>query len=93
MKRRKPTVEKHHWHRVPANQRQIGGSHYKTNGKGEEHWDRVARLGMNYWEACATKYIERARLKNGVSDLEKAEHYLQKLIELARMGKIPGYRR
>lgn len=74
-----------------ANARQVGGDHYKTDGEGEEHWDRVARLGLNYYEAAATKYIERARKKNGLEDIKKAIHYLQKLEELAAAGKIDGY--
>lgn len=65
-----------------ANQRQVGGEHYKVGG--EEHWDRVARLGLNYFQACATKYIERYNKKGGIQDLEKAQHYLQKLIEIER---------
>ena len=35
-----------------ANQKQIGGNHYKHGG--EEHWDRVNRLNLNYFQA-ATK--------------------------------------
>lgn len=66
-----------------ANERQVGGDHYKEAGRtGEEHWDRVWRLGMNYWQAAATKYIERYKYKNGKQDLEKAIHYIEKLIEL-----------
>lgn len=74
---------------MSANQRQVGGDHYK--GDGEEHWDRVARLGLNYYEGNITKYVERARKKNGIQDLKKAAHYLQKLIELAEMGVVVGY--
>lgn len=69
-----------------ANQIQIGGNHYKTDG--EEHWDRVARLGLDYFQAAATKYIERWRLKNGIEDLKKARHYLDKYIELIEAGVI-----
>lgn len=71
-----------------ANQRQVGGKHYKVGG--EEHWDRVARLKMDYFQACITKYVERWREKGGVQDLQKAEHYLQKYMELIRAGKVPG---
>ncbi len=74
---------------MAANQRQVGGNHYK--GEGEEHWDRVVRLGLNYHEGNITKYIERARKKNGIQDLLKAKHYLEKLLELAEAGKIEGY--
>lgn len=66
---------------MSANDRQVGGTHYKRGG--EEHWDRVHRLGLNYWQAAATKYIERCYLKgNPVQDLQKAVHYLEKLIEI-----------
>lgn len=63
-----------------ANQRQVGGEHYKVGG--EEHWDRVARLGLDYFQACITKYVERCWKKNGLEDLKKAQHYLQKYIEI-----------
>lgn len=70
-----------------ANQRQVGGSHYKIGG--EEHWDRVWRLyGRGYFVGCITKYVERYPYKAGVQDLKKAMHFLQKLIELEQ-GKIP----
>lgn len=66
---------------MSANEKQIGGDHYKLGG--EEHWDRVYRLNMNYFQAAATKYIERCYLKGKpIEDLQKAVHYLEKLIEL-----------
>jgi hypothetical protein len=68
-----------------ANDRQIGGSHYKRDG-GIEHWDLIERSGIGYLEGCATKYVARWRQKGGVQDLEKAEHYVQKLIELHDEG-------
>lgn len=63
-----------------ANKIQIGGDHYKNGG--EEHWDRVFRLGLDYFQAAITKYVERWKLKNGVEDLKKARHFLDKYIEL-----------
>jgi len=64
-----------------ANSKQVGGDHY--NKEGEQHWDRIYRLyGRGYFIGCATKYAERYHLKNGKQDLEKAIHFLQKLIEL-----------
>lgn len=73
-----------------ANQRQVGGAHYKIGG--EEHWDRIWRLfGRGYFIGCITKYLERYQYKNGVEDLEKAQHYLQKLKELEE-GKVPPAR-
>ncbi len=64
-----------------ANDRQIGGEHYKT---AFEHWDLVERNGLGYLEGCATKYVSRWRKKNGVQDLQKALHYIDKLIEMER---------
>lgn len=66
---------------MSANKKQIGGSHYKLGG--EEHWDRQWRLfGAGYFVGCATKYIERYHQKNGIEDLQKAIHFIEKLIEL-----------
>lgn len=70
---------------MPANSRQVGGDHYKVS-RGEEHWDRVWRMsGHGYFVGCITAYVERYRLKEGkinIQDLEKAKHFLDKLIEL-----------
>ncbi len=62
-----------------ANSRQVGGSHYAA---GLQHWDLIERGGMGYLEGCATKYVTRARKKNGLQDVRKAQHYVQKLLEL-----------
>lgn len=68
---------------MSANERQVGGNHYKKGG--EEHWDRQWRLyGRGYFVGCITKYVERYHDKNGVQDLEKAQHFLEKLIELEK---------
>ena len=70
-----------------ANKRQVGGNHYDKTG--EQHWDRIYRLfGPGYFIGCATKYVERYQSKNGIQDLEKAIHFIEKLIELERTN--PG---
>lgn len=69
---------------MAANDRQVGGNHYKTGG--EEHWDRVQRLGLDYFQGQITKYVERWKLKNGVEDLKKARHFLDKYIELTEQA-------
>lgn len=76
---------------MSANDRQVGGDHYKVGG--EEHWDRVSRLNMPYLAARATAYIERAPNKNRKADIEKAIHFLEKYLELFDMlhpVKEPG---
>lgn len=60
---------------MSVNERQVGGTHYKSE---YQHWDFVLDTHMNYLYGCATKYISRWRKKNGVQDLEKSIHYLQK---------------
>jgi hypothetical protein len=62
-----------------ANKIQIGGSHYQTGGL--QHWDVVLMFGLGYFEGQITKYLFRWRKKNGVEDLKKARHFLDKLIE------------
>ncbi len=69
-----------------ANERQVGGTHYASDG--EQHWDRVARLKLDYFQGQITKYVERWRKKNGVQDLEKARHFLDKYIEIAKDEEV-----
>ena len=64
-----------------ANQRQIGGSHYKAPGK-VEHWDIVAQHGLDYFQGQITKYVMRWKKKGGIQDLKKAQHFLEKYIEI-----------
>lgn len=61
-----------------ANDYQIGGKHYKT---GYEHWDLCLTIPYSYLEGYATKYVTRARKKNGIEDLKKALHCVNKLQE------------
>ncbi len=63
-----------------ANQIQHGGNHYKD--KAIQPWDFIAKNNIGYLEGCAIKYLARWREKNGIEDLKKAMHYVQKLIEL-----------
>ena len=37
--------------------------------------------GIGYLEGCATKYVTRWRNKHGLEDLDKAKHYVEKLLE------------
>lgn len=67
-----------------VNERQVGGEHYRA---AYQHWDFIENNGIGYLEGCATKYVARWRKKNGVQDLEKSLHYVEKLIELANAEK------
>jgi len=73
---------------MPANDNQVGGDHYK----GEiQHWDWAVSENLGYLEGCITKYVARWRKKNGLQDLEKAQHYLTKLIEIAKKEEEDGH--
>jgi hypothetical protein len=65
-----------------ANDRQVAGDHYKS--KAIQPWDYIAGNNIGYLEGNVIKYVSRWRDKGGVADLEKARHYLDKLIELQR---------
>ncbi len=73
-----------------ANDRQVGRGDYQGSGYQTEiqHWDFAAANKFDYFQGQITKYVTRWRQKNGVKDLEKAEHFLQKYLELARAGKV-----
>lgn len=72
-----------------ANEIQHGGLHYKKSAT-LQHWDIVEKYGIGYCEGCSTKYVSRWREKNGLEDLQKAEHYVIKLLELVREnGRLP----
>jgi hypothetical protein len=64
-----------------ANARQVAGTHYKRSGA-VEHWDIVAQHGLDYFQGQITKYVMRHKYKNGLQDLQKAQHFLEKYIEL-----------
>ena len=72
---------------MSANDYQHGGEHYATE---YQHWDFVSDLELHYLIGCASKYLTRWRDKNGVEDLRKAHHYLEKAIERGVPGKYPA---
>lgn len=68
---------------VKANEMQVGGSHYQSD---YQHWDLVKDLELNYLGAQISRYVARWRKKNGVEDLHKALHYVNKLQEQIKQG-------
>ena len=61
-----------------ANSHQVAGTHYRS---GIQHWDFVVANDLDYFQGQITKYVVRWKKKNGVDDLLKAQHFLQKYIE------------
>lgn len=66
---------------VGLNDIQFGGSHYKQF-KDLQPWDVVEAWQLGYLDGTALKYIARWRHKNGLEDIRKAIHFLQKLVEV-----------
>ena len=60
------------------NEKQVAGSHYITD---IQPWDYIITNKLGYLEGNIIKYITRHKKKNGLQDLQKAQHYLEKLIE------------
>lgn len=63
-----------------ANSRQVGGEHYRS--KAIQPWDYIVANDMPFLEGCIVKYVSRYKGKGGLKDLEKARHFLDKLIEV-----------
>ncbi len=62
-----------------ANEKQVAGTHYRA---AYQHWDWVTDISLSYLPSQVTKYLIRWKKKNGVQDLEKAKHFLDKYIEV-----------
>lgn len=76
---------------MSANEKQVGGSHYVS--RSVQPWDAMAswmtvEAFSGFLQGNVIKYISRYKEKNGVQDLEKARHYLDKLIEIERQKEI-----
>jgi hypothetical protein len=67
---------------MKANDRQVSGNHYRKNGSEIQHWDFAASQNFDYFQGQVTKYVTRWKDKNGIADLEKAKHFLEKYIEV-----------
>ena len=67
---------------MAANDVQHGGDHYKT--KAIQPWDFIVSNNIGFLEGNAIKYLCRWRDKGGIQDLEKARHYIDKLIEVEK---------
>ena len=66
--------------KMMANDRQEGGGHYKA--KAIQPWDYIISNNLGFLEGNVIKYVSRYKDKGGIEDLKKAQHYLEKLIEI-----------
>jgi hypothetical protein len=70
---------------IRANEQQVGGAHYAV--KAIQPWDYIIANDLGYLEGNVVKYVSRWKDKGGIEDLKKAQHYLQKLIEVTEKPK------
>lgn len=71
---------------MSANNRQVSGTHYKCHTI--QPWDAILDWGLGFLDGNIVKYVARWQSKDGLTDLKKARHYLDKLIEVEE-AKIP----
>jgi hypothetical protein len=71
------------------NSRQVGGNHYRRKNA-PQHWDLAIMYQWDPFQYQVTKYVMRWKDKNGIQDLEKAAHFLEKYIEAAKAGAYIG---
>jgi len=69
-----------------VNDIQYGGDHYKKYGN-LQPWDVITAWNLGYLDGTALKYIARWKDKNGIEDLRKAIHFLEKTIEVYGANK------
>jgi hypothetical protein len=63
---------------VKPSEKQVGGSHYKDYAI--QPWDIIDCYGLDFYEGNVLKYLLRTKGAR-VEDLQKAKHYLDKIIE------------
>lgn len=74
---------------MKANDIQVGGDHYRRRDSQFQHWDLMLELGILYFPAVITKYVERHEFKKGAEDLDKAIHYCDKWFEHCGVTFLP----
>ena len=63
-----------------VNAKQVDGDHYRVQPI--QPWDFIVANNLGFLEGNIIKYVARYQMKGGLKDLEKAKHYLEKLIEV-----------
>ena len=77
---------------MTASKTQVGGNHYRS--KKIQPWDAMEvwlskEEFAGFLRGNAIKYLARAPDKGGIQDIEKAQHYLTKLLEVLN-GQRPA---
>jgi hypothetical protein len=78
---------------MDANDRQVGGTHYRQAAGVPQHWDLAIAYGWDAFQYQITKYVMRWKDKHAtpekrLEDLKKAQHFLEKYIAAAETGAV-----
>jgi hypothetical protein len=73
---------------MSANDTQVGGGHYKAQAI--EPWDLTVLNDLDAFQHEIIAYVIRHRAKNGIEDLQKARHWLDKYIEVETARRAFG---
>ena len=65
--------------------RQVGGSHYKSFHI--QPYEFISKNNLSFFQGCVVKYVCRYLNKNGIEDLEKIKHYCDLDIKKIKDGK------
>lgn len=70
---------------VCASDKQVGGTHYTTKSiqpwQAMESWMSKEEF-VGFLRGNALKYLARCNDKGGIEDVKKAQHYIEKLLEV-----------
>ena len=69
---------------LKAEDRQIGGRHYK--GYAIQPYDFISKNNLSFFQGVCIKYIVRYLEKGREQDLEKVKHYCD--LEISRLKKL-----
>ena len=67
-------------------ERQIGGSHYKSFRI--QPYEFISKNNLSFFQGNVVKYVCRYLNKNGIEDLEKIKHYCD--LEILKMKDLNG---
>ncbi len=65
---------------------EINPEHYKGKGKDIQPIDLIDSQNLGFYEGNIVKYVSRWKSKGLITDLKKAQYYLNRLITLNEHG-------
>lgn len=70
---------------MSAKSYQVGGKHYTQHEV--QPWDIIDMYGLSFYEGNVIKYMLRKK-GSRIEDLQKAKHYIERMIDILRQEEI-----